>query len=202
MNNSEVDAELYAALSSGEQTSWEQIALKVGNIVLEHGSFPSDYFRSILAIVQNERFQRLEGSWKLIRVFEENWKELSEEQRVELLKILEVSYQAFHDWMSCFVISGILGELYSDDRAFAVLCRLEKADSEMPRSFVPHGFEHIARNSSNEDLTRRALAELAKMQHDKSSMVRNEVVESLLRLKKNDSQSQSIVKGGSGDRRD
>ena len=184
MNKSDVDTELNAALSSVDPTTWEQITVKVGNIVLESGSFPSDYFRSIVALLQHEQFQRLEGSWKLIRVFEENWKELSEAQRVELLRVLEASYQAFHDWMACFVISGILGELYSDESAFAVLCRLKNGKSEMPRSFVTHGFEHIARNSSNPELARRALEELADMQQDESRMVRGEVMESLSRLKK------------------
>jgi hypothetical protein len=97
MNKSEVDTELAAALSSGESTSWEQITFKVGYLVLENGSFPSDYFRSILDLLQDEQFQRLEGSWKLIRVFEENWKELSEAQRAELFTVLEANYQAFQD---------------------------------------------------------------------------------------------------------
>jgi len=159
---SEFDKELRASVAAGDSKSFEAITFRVGKIVLEEGYLPEQCFRGILVILQDEEFHRLEGSWKLIRVFEENWKELSETQRAELLPILKASYDSFHDWMACFVISGILGELYKDQRAFDALCRLKNSRKEMPRSFVPHGFERLATGSLNDDLARNALAELTK----------------------------------------
>jgi hypothetical protein len=175
--------ELKAAIASADPSSLDAITFRIGTRVLEEGAFPEEYFRRILVTLQGESFLRLDGSWKLIRVFEENWKELSASQRTDLLGALEKSYASFHDWMACFVISGILGELYNDERAFDVLCRLRDGVKEMPRSFVPHGFEHMASSSSNQDLAQRALAELTKMQEDESEVVVKEVNESFSRLR-------------------
>jgi hypothetical protein len=135
-------------------------------------------------IFAEEKFQHSDGSWKLIRVFEENWEQLSEEQRNTLLPVLEAHYESFSDWMACFVISGILGELYKDARAFQALCRLSTCHKEAPRSFVPHGFEHVVSDAPDAELAMQALAELTKMQTDHSPMVRDEVAESLARIKK------------------
>jgi len=176
-------SELQELVASGDPKAFEAMAFKIGNVVLEEGSFPDDCFAGLLAIFKQEKFQLSHGSWKLIRVFEENWKQLSEAQRDGLLPALEAHYESFSDWMACFVISGILGELYRDNRAFEALRRLEHCQKEMPRSFVPHGLEHIVRDSADAELTMQALAELTKMQTDASAMVRDEVTESVTRLK-------------------
>jgi hypothetical protein len=176
--------ELRELVESGSPAAFETMAFKIGNTVLEEGIFPSEVFTSLLAVFQQEHFQLADGSWKLIRVFEENWDQLSYEQRDALLPVLVAHYESFGDWMACFVISGILGELYADNRAFEALCRLENSQKEIPRSFVPHGFEHIASDAIESDLSMRALAELTKMQKDHSATVRDEVAESLARLKR------------------
>ena len=102
----------------------------------------------------------------------------------KLLPALEASYEFFDDWMACFVISGILGEQYKDRRALSVLRRLKTCHKEIPRSFVPHGLEHIAGNSVDNELAAQALAELKKMESDPSEVVRKEVHESFSRLSK------------------
>jgi hypothetical protein len=168
----------------GDPKAFEVMAFEIGNNVLEEGIFPSETFIGLLAIFAEGKFQQSDGSWKLIRVFEENWEQLSEEQRNTLLPVLEAHYESFSDWMACFVISGIFGELYKDTRAFQALCRLSKCHKEVPRSFVPHGFEHLASDAPDAELAMQALAELTKMQTDHSPMVRGEVKESLGRIKK------------------
>jgi len=175
---------LQELVALGDPKAFEAIAFEIGNKVLEEGIVPGDTFIGLLAIFAEEKFQHSDGSWKLIRVFEENWEQLSEEQRDTLLPVLEAHYESFTDWMACFVISGILGELYKDARAFQVLCRLSTCHNEVSRSFVPHGFEHVVSDAPNTELAMQALAELTKMQMDHSPMVRGEVAESLARIKK------------------
>jgi hypothetical protein len=175
---------LMQTTTSGEGGSLESLAFEIGNTVLQEGAFPSAYFEALMALLEEEHFLHLEGSWKLIRVFEENWSELSNEQRRILLAALERQYESFTDWMACFVISGVLGEQYGNDDAFKALLRLASSKKEMPRSFVPHGLEHIARQSADPNLAQRAFDELVKMKGDQSEMVRGEVAESLARLAK------------------
>jgi hypothetical protein len=176
--------ELLQLIDSGSPAAFEAMAFKISILVLEEGIFPSAIFTSLLAVFTEERFQLADGSWKFIRVFEQNWDRLSDRQREALLPVLEAHYESFGHWMACFVISWILGELYTDNRAFEALCRLANSQKEIPRSFVPHGFEHIASGAIDADLSLRALAELTKMQTDDSPTVRNEVAESLARLKR------------------
>ena len=184
MDNSCVLNRLKDAVSLGDSKALEKEAFDIGNAVLLEGAFPNGNFTALLTLLQDEQFLRMEGSWKLIRVFEENWDQLSPDQRTQLLSALERSYARFTDWMACFVISGILGEQYGDERAFDVLRRLNQSGKEMPRSFIPHGFEHIARQPLYPELAIRARAELSNMQRDASDMVRREVAESISRLEK------------------
>ena len=157
-------------------------AFEIGTRVLEEGIFPDDTFVGLLAIFQEEKFQHSDGSWKLVRVFEDNWEQLSEEQRRTLLPVLESNYESFSEWMACFIISGILGELYRNAPSFEVLQRLARCRKEVARSLVPHGLEHIVRDTPDTELATRASAELARMQTDHSPTVRNEVAESMARI--------------------
>lgn len=175
---------LQELVALGDPKAFEAMAFEIGHNVLEEGTFPTDTFKGLLVIFAEEKFQHSHGSWKLIRVFEENWEQLSEEQRNTLLPVLEAHYESFSDWMACFVISGILGELYKDVWAFHALCRLSTCHKEVPRSLIPHGFEHIVSDAPDAHLAMQALAELTKMQSDHSSTVRAEVNESLGRIKK------------------
>ena len=191
MEQSVFHRRLQELIALGDPKAFEAMAFEIGNNVLEEGIFPSDTFKGLLAIFAEDKFQHSDGSWKLIRVFEENWELLSAEQRNTLLPVLEAHYQSFSDWMACFVISGILGELYKDAQAFQALCRLSTCSKEVPRSFIPHGFEHVVSDTPDAELAMRALAELTKMQTDHSSIVRDEVNESLGRIKKRQTQRPS-----------
>jgi hypothetical protein len=174
---------------SGKPVSFEALILDAGTRVLEEGSFPQEYFDAILEALRDPAFLSLKDSWKMLRVFEYNWDELSESQRVALLPELEKAFACFDDWMACFVIAGMIGELYGDIRAFDALCRLKETRSETKRSLVPHGFEHIISGNSDPTLAKRALAELTAMKTDSSEDVRREVIESFSRLQKQAPQS-------------
>ena len=183
-NRNDFHQRLTDLIASCKSESLEPLVFDVGMRVLEDGAFPQEYLDAILSVLHDAAFLRLKDSWKLLRVFEYNWDNLTDSQRSILLPELEKAYGLFSDWMACFVISGILGEQYGDDRAFNALCRLKGASAEMQRSLVPHGFEHIVTGTSDSALANRALAELTAMQRDNSEAVRREVSESLSRLQK------------------
>jgi hypothetical protein len=183
-NQEQFYEQLRTAVMSGDIASLEAIVFRVGTRILELGAFPAECFEGLIAIVNTKEFEQLTGSWKLLRVFEENWDSLSEEQRDNLLPALERAYGQFADWMAPFVISGILGECYKDERALASLVRLKSCSSEIPRSFVAHGLEHLVVGSPHEAVTERAFAELKALEMDTSSVVRGEVNESFSRIKK------------------
>ena len=120
----------------GDPKAFEAMAFEIGVRILEEGIFPSDTFIALISIFEEDKFQQADGSWKLIRVFEENWQQLTDEQRNTLLPVLETHYESFSDWMACFVISSILGEQYKNALAFQALRRLANCKKEVPRSLA------------------------------------------------------------------
>lgn len=150
-------------------------------VVIMAGEVPSSLVEWMLGWLQSPEYLAMQGSWTLLYIFESNWDELSESQRTELFNVMESTYALHEDWMSCFVMTEMLGSNYADDRALALLQRLTETPSDVRRSLVPHGLEHLA-SSSVPDLAARATALLHAMARDSSPQVREEVAKSLRTL--------------------
>jgi hypothetical protein len=127
-------------------------------------------------------FLAMEGSSKLLLVFETDWVRLSEKQRENLLAGVGTSYARFSDWMSCFILSELLGQYYCNEDAFRVLRQLRETTKTTARSLLAHGFEHIAKQAQDKDLRKRAVSELISMKQDPSSEVQAEAAEALAKL--------------------
>ncbi len=198
--SSELLDQVKKALHAGNEKLMEDIAYEVLTKVLEFGAFPESYFDALLSTLEDVGFLSAMGSWHLVKTFEENWEEMSEKQKATLLPALEASYERFADWMSCFVISGILGECYADERALSTLSRLMSCRREIPRSLIPHGLEHIALEAVDRRLATRAYQELTRMSADDSEVVRNEVNGSLSKIKRRANTIEWEAGGPSGGR--
>ncbi|MCE5200699.1 MAG: hypothetical protein ABFD54_01650 [Armatimonadota bacterium] len=156
------------------------------HILSMEGDLEESIFQIILEFMCRPDFQDLEGAWHLLFNFKTGWEDISDDQKQRLLPVLEETYPLYTHWMTCFTISGLLGEFYHDERALLVLGRLAKIDAEMPRSFVPHGLEHLINDSISKDITHKALSLIYSMREDASEKVRGEVEESLGRLARTD----------------
>ncbi len=139
-------------------------------------------FELILTMLKRPEFLEMEGSHYLLKLFEYDWGLLSEPQKARLVPALEEAWPNFKDWLSRFIISELLGEYSADEWAFEALRRLRRLKPDDARVLVPHGFEHIVRDSSDKDLSKKAFAELLEMRDDQSEDVRGEVMLSLQRL--------------------
>ncbi|MEQ8974253.1 MAG: hypothetical protein RIE73_28135 [Coleofasciculus sp. C1-SOL-03] len=171
------------AINSGEEMQMKECAKAISSAVSGLSHFPDKYLNLILGLLQENRFLTSKGAWHLLYILEiENWEFLSETQKTQLLPLLESSYSSFTDWMAWFVISEMLGEYFANEQAFQVLCRLKNIEAEEPRSLIPHGLEHIVKDSHDQQLTQKAYAELLQMKYDPSEQVRDEVNTSLQRI--------------------
>src|SRR5216683_729307 len=65
-------------------------------------SFPDSVFEFTMKLMDSEMFLAMEGSSKLLLVFELEWDHLSAEQKQKLLVSLGKSYECFSDRMSWF----------------------------------------------------------------------------------------------------
>ena len=144
--------------------------------------FPDSVFDFALKLMDSEVFLDMQGSSKLLMIFETDWVRLSPEQRQRLLLSLGKSYERFKDSMSCFVASELLGQYYCNEDAFRLLCQLKRTSNATTRAFIPHGFEHIAKSAATVGLRKEALAELRSLSLDPSTEVQAEAAESLQKL--------------------
>jgi hypothetical protein len=85
-------------------------------------------------------------------------------------------------WELCFLITVLLGECFKDERALNALSRLARVPRENSRSLIPHGLEHIVRDSGVPALAAIALKRLHEMAADPSAQVRDEVALSIARI--------------------
>jgi hypothetical protein len=173
---------IYQAITASDSTRLREYAYAIETSALEADHFSEHDFRLILDLLKQRNFLKMSGSFYILRVLENNWKSLSDEQKVRLLPALETAYGLFTDWMSWFVISELLGEYFGDEQALGALSRLKTLRGEGPRALVPHGLEHIVKGARDEGLLRKAYTELSGMRNDPSEQVRDEVSLSFQRL--------------------
>lgn len=145
-------------------------------------SFPDSVFEFVMGLMDSEIFLTLEGSSKLLLVFETDWVRLSEDQKQKLLVSLGKAYARFKDQMSLFITSELLGQYYCNEDAFRLLRQLKKTSNLTARALIPHGFEHIAKSAADEQLRKRAVSELISMKQDPSPEVQSEAAEALAKL--------------------
>ena len=150
--------------------------------ISEMNYFSEEYFILILEIIRKETFLVLEKSWELLALLQEKWSLITEKQKKQLFLELENIYGKSKNWMLDFVIVELLGEYFSNEPAFEVLSRLSKIDNEESRALVPHGFEHLIKDSENNEISTKAYQLLLKMKQDSSELVKAEVMESLNKL--------------------
>jgi hypothetical protein len=80
------------------------------------------------------------------------------------------------------MITVLPGECFTDERALNALLRLATVPRENNRSLIPHGLEHIVRDSEDPALAAIALKRLREMATDPSAQVRDEVALSMARI--------------------
>jgi hypothetical protein len=175
MNEQELQDVLKQAITTGNGEQLRDYSQEMELLAEDVDHFPPSSFDLILTLMLQQTFLEMEGSHGLLLLFEYTWAFLSDDQKDRLLPVLESTYGRFTDWLSWFVITELLGKYFGDDRALMVLHRLRALESEVPRSLVPQGLQHIVKSSSDKDLARRAYEELLQMKNDPSEEVRGEV---------------------------
>jgi hypothetical protein len=172
------------AIKSSNFIEFDDHCLTMDTEFIGFGFFPEHWFDFILDLLgRNELLNLHKGPWRLFWIFEFSWSDLSDEQKIRLLPVLECNYSMFQESQSREEISILLGQYFCNKTAFEILCRLSKIREEVLRSSVPQGFEEIVRHSKDADLVKMAGFELQRMRSDPSNLVRNAVEFSIQKLK-------------------
>lgn len=173
---------LRRAVVSRDGAQLGEEAYNLDTHLLKVGYFSPTLFRELMKIISLHEFLTMEGSFVLLKIFQDSFDYLNDDQKEELLRVLETCYEDLTDPTSCFLVSEIVGESYCDERALQTLRRLKESKADVPRSLVPHGLEYFTRKCGDRELARLAFNELLNMRSDPSDNVRDEVTTSLQQL--------------------
>jgi len=145
-------------------------------------SWPTDFFDVLLGLLGNQKFLQLQDSWRVVYFINNNWEQITVEQRDRLREPLENAFQEYADWMGAFVTSEVLGERYADAEAIAALSRLAKTARSPARALVPHGLEFLAKASDDEQLREVAIRNLRDLARSNQKDLKGEAEVSLTKL--------------------
>lgn len=150
--------------------------------VLNDDRWPSSFFQGVLELQRDKDFRSLDHSWTILYFLNNNWSQLTSQQREELRSVLNEGFDKYQNWMGAFVTSELLGERYADKNALKALADLGKNARLPARAAVPHGLETLAKTTPDESLRRVAIDRLQELQKSEFEEVRNEALISLKKL--------------------
>ncbi len=174
--------EMVSCKNSANNEKLAALFTELDLVALDYDEWPAGFFQGILELQRDQDFRRLDNSWLLLYFLNNNWGQLTHQQREELRPVLKEGFDKYQDWMGAFVSSELLGERYADENALVALVDLGKSTSLPARAAVPHGLEVLAKTTANESLRSRAIEYLRELQGSDSEEVRQEALISLKKL--------------------
>lgn len=186
-DNQEFAIRVNAAIESQDAAQLEEAVDEVAGYQFKEPSndgatFPEEQMTVILQQLSNPKFWQMQGANHLLILLQFDWGTLTKSQKSTLISAIESAYGQFSDWMSCFVLSELLGKFYCNLEALTCLERLRLSSPEIPRSLLPMGLEHIVRYSEDALLREKALGALASYTADSSEKVCQEAADALARV--------------------
>lgn len=174
--------EIRLCKTSGDNEKLPALFTELDSAVLNEDTLPGPFFQGVVELQRDQDFRRLDNSWTILYFLNNNWDQLTSQQREELRGVLNESFDKYQNWMGAFVTSELLGERYADEKALAALADLGKSARLPARAAVPHGLETLAKTTSHESLRKLAINRLQELQKSQSEDVRKEALISLKKL--------------------
>jgi hypothetical protein len=137
----------------------------------EDPPFEANLFDVIVSLFDDGRFLSSPGSYNVLKILENEWGRLTDEQRDALLPVLTDHYVKFDDFMGRFMTAELLGEYYADVRALNSLRIIKIRAVGAQREMIPMGFKCLVQNATDETVRNAAMSELRAMQHDEPLLV-------------------------------
>jgi hypothetical protein len=175
-------ARLRACIHSRNNDVLEQLFMDLELITVEIGEWPAGFFDGLDGLLKDPSFLSLTNSWKLLYFINNNWEQISEQEKERLRQLLADTFDKHADWMGAFVTSEILGEHYADESTLATLAGLAKAAHLPAKALAPHGIEILAKTTQQDALRLLAIRQLQELRESASEEVRQEALISLAKL--------------------
>lgn len=174
--------EIRLCKNSADNEKLDSLLTELDIAALNYDNWPASFFQGILELQRDQDFRHVDNSWTILYFLNNNWEQLTHQQREELRPVLKEGFDKYQNWMGAFVTSEILGERYADEDTLVALVDLGKGASLPARAAVPHGLETLAKITTNELLRRRSIEHLRELLASCSEEVRQEALITLKKL--------------------
>jgi len=164
-------------------SDFEKYVNEIDDMLTEKGEFSNSLLDKLFCVIGSTEFHKMDKSYMLLILFQYNVDILNDQQKKNVVDVLESNFELFKDSTTCFLSAELIAEFFKDKRSLEVLQRLKKVKADIPRALVPHGFAWLAKKCNDRNLVEKIYAELKSMVNDPSKDVRNEVAESMRKLK-------------------
>jgi hypothetical protein len=141
----------------------------------------TDIAERVIELLRTPEFRAAYGVWHVLFSPRNDLEKISEENKRRLFMAMVDAYNAFADWMSCFITSE-LTEYFPTAWALGIVRNRLANSEERGRRYVPHAFEHIARAATDDEVAREPFESLVSMLRDESPNVGDEARTSVLRI--------------------
>jgi|GEM_PF-4596202 len=179
----EIELNIWKSLDCGDVQGLITCHGELESYLLGLDLFPDKIIEIITNLLTNKDFLFAEGSWHILNILLNESEIISSEQWNNLLPYIEKSYCKFKDWMSCFILTEIIGDKFPTRESFNTLMELKKTKDELRRSFIPNALEGFVRYSHDQELRKEAYENIIDMLSDSSNVVVKESLRSCKFLK-------------------
>lgn len=171
----EIESNIFKSLKYNDVNSLTLCEDDIEKYLFGMNLFPDNLIRMIVNLLENKSFLDAEGSWHILMILFNECEKISSEQWNDLLPYIEKSYYKFKDWMSCFILTEIIGDKFPVIESFNMLMKLKKIEgNELRRSYIPNALEGFVRYSRDLKLRKKSYEDLVEMLSDSSNIVANE----------------------------
>lgn len=157
-------------------------SIELAKLLLDYDNFPYQVFDSILNIMRQPEFLRMQGSHILLNNIFDDANILSNAQKKELVSVIGSIYDTLEDSTTCMFVLEMIVDSTMDKISIDSLRCLAKARNDVPRAIVAYGLYYFIQKCRNDVLIRSALDELQRMKNDYSKLVRDEVNDVLKKI--------------------
>lgn len=179
----EIELNIFKALCKNSVEDLIKSGTDIENYLFGLNTFPDKLMEILKKLLENSSFLRASGSWHILAILHHECEKVSAQQWISLLPHIEKSYSKFEDWMSCFILTEIIGNDFPTIESFVMLLKLRNIEDEVLRSYIPNALEGFVRNSLDPKIRKEAYSNIVDMLGDASTVVTKESVKSYKSVK-------------------
>lgn len=174
----EIELNIFRALNENNIENLIKAEDDIENYLFGLDVFPNKLIEILKGLLDSNIFVCANGSWHILAVLHYECEKVSSQQWIALLPYIEKSYSKFKDWMSCFIITEIIGNDFPTTESFTMLIKLMNIEDEVYRSYIPNALEGFIKNSPDQKVRKGAYNKLVNMLSDTSTIVVKESMKS------------------------